>query len=215
MKENKDFEKGIKQARQYFAKATSDLKKDECELFLDSKTDKHYTVVVLIPSDIASNMHKFQKTLLEFDPTLMANKKELFHLTLTYFSSDMDIEKVAEFVKDYFKNADLGFFLRNMYIAPKGIGVAAYPMSDHMVKFRKKLEEQFDIPFPHGGFEHFSWITLARYSKKPSQEIIDYIKSHFEKDFGSFKVSKIDIYESSDKNLNGAKRLYTIPVGLK
>jgi len=209
-----DFEKSINNAKAYVKKVASDLKPENCEIFLETKTDRHYTIVVMIPTHIASKMDQFQKKLLEIESSLVTGSKDLMHLTLIYLPGDRDIDEIKMFLEDYFKGSKFGFSLSGLFISSKGMGVAAYPSNDTLINLRMKMGEKFDFPFSLSGLEHISWITLARVSKKPSQEFIDYLKLNFDKDFGSFQVSKVDIFENKDKTLAGAKKLFSIPLEL-
>ncbi|MEI6498497.1 MAG: hypothetical protein WCO23_00895 [bacterium] len=210
MNSDSNFQKLLEKAETFIKDVSFSLSPDECELCSDTKTERHYTIVVLMPDNISLAMAKFVEEISQIEPTLITGTRSLFHLTRTYLPSDWDIPKIKQSLKSFFADNSFDFKLKHLVFMPKGIGIVAIPTNENLFKLRRLLGTEFDFSSAFKDLEPVSWVTVARFTQKPNQELLDYLKSNFQTDLGILKVNEISVFENEDKNLNGAKKLFSI-----
>ncbi len=205
-----DFQQIIAKQKEFIRDITFNLDPNKCILFSNTKTDRHFTIVVLMPPEIRRKMSQFAQKLQEIEPSLILNDPEFYHLTLYWVPGDRNPDKVRKFLTDYFAHYHFDFNLSNLFNSPKGIGVSALPTDESFIELRNSLSREFNFPYTMPDFLPMSWITIARFTEKPSQKLIDFLKNNFDTDFGYLKVKEINILESENKNLAGAKKIAII-----
>lgn len=210
MIQDSNFEQSIAKVKTHIQDVAFNLDPDKCEIYSTSTVARHFTLVVMMPDEIAAKMNDFIERLKVVEPSLMVGAKDLLHLTLYYLPDDIDTEEIESFLTDFFKDKFFDFNFDSLIYMPKGIGVAAFPTNMNFVDLRRALGKKFSYPYVYTELEFVSWITVARYTEQPSRKLLDFLRENFETSFGSMKVDSIDVFDTNDKNLKGAKKLFSI-----
>ncbi len=170
-------------------------------------TSKHYTFIVRVPH-IESRLEEITKTLISLDSTLIVNKPGLAHVTVFHFP---DIEKLSEatqIIREESANDEkIKLQIYGLFTGPLAIGLAVFPLTKTLVQIRKKLYEISGQDFPNNYRGLLAWITVARFTRPPTMELIKYLDTLRHEDFGTITVNEIEVYQSQDKNLETGELL--------
>lgn len=210
MKQDLSFEQSIAKVKAHIQDVAFNLDPEKCEIYSTSTVARHFTLVVMMPDEIAAKMNDFIERLKVIEPSLMVGTQDLLHLTLYYLPESIDTEEIENFLTDFFKDRSFDFNFDSLIYMPKGIGVAALPTNMNFVDLRRALGKKFSYPYVYTELEFVSWITVARYTAPPNQRLLNFLRENFDTSFGSMKVTSIDVFDNSDKNLKGAKKLFSI-----
>lgn len=177
---------------------------------------EHYTFSCYLPSELRQKLKPITEKLRSIDPTLVLNDPELYHLTVFWCSIDKKFDTLIQIFKEELSKQPLVFSLYGLVILPFGISLKAYPLNDCFLRLREKLYTSagLQLPLNPDGTLHeratSTWITLARYTKKPSSKLREYIISQLDLDFGEFTPESFGVYISNNKYLYEPKTLEVV-----
>lgn len=200
-------------AQEFVKKLSLEMKPEEAVLLDALKENpqhasgEHYTFSCLVPSELRQKIEPITEDLRKIDPSLILNDPALYHLTAFWCSMEKDIKQLSVIFKEELEREPISFDLHGLVFLPFGISLKAYPTSDNFFRLREKLFSAAgqELPKNPDGSLHeravSTWITLGRYTRRPNQDLRDYICERLDVDFGVFTPDSFGIYVSNNKYL--------------
>lgn len=177
---------------------------------VELEVPEHYTVIQFLPEDLKTKAAAIANQLKQVDGSLLLNPKDIYHATLFSCPVKTDKEKIKREFQAALTEGPVDFALDNLLIAPIGISVAAYAKTERFINLRKKMCSITGQEFFNDFRGLMSWVTLARFSEAPSEELIKFIQENFEQNLGTMSLEEIKIFKNSSKTLTGAVEIDTI-----
>jgi hypothetical protein len=172
----------------------------------------HYTVVAKLPAEMRSKITAFAERLYNADSTLVQYDPNLYHLTLCWFGADYDVETLTELIEVNLSKG-LSFEIKDVMIAPYGIGIKAWPSNDSLITIRRAVYGSTGRFVPDldatmdGSIETFmtSWVSIARFGPEPLPSSQQFVLEHKDELFGMVKPEGFEVYKVDNKYLQNAQ----------
>lgn len=197
--------------KQFVDAATRQFQPNSAQV-LDSRVPEHFTVVARLPERIVGELEKLSEQLKRLDASIELTPPEQYHLTISSFEVTCDPESAKAVIKQIMQTAELSFELTGLALDPKGVVCKAYPASDCLLQIRRDVHAltghtEPDLTVITSEVERFltSWVTLARFAQPISRQLIDYVASHQDDQFGTVTCDTLLCYKSSHRMLIGAQ----------
>lgn len=177
----------------------------------------HYTVVAKLPAEMSAAITDFSKQLYRVDSTLVQYDPELYHLTLCWFGAQYNVVELVAQIRDHL-TAPIRFTLKDVMIAPYGIGIKAWPSRSDFIRIREAIYSATNRVVPditgemNGSIETFltSWVSIARFGPKPQDSSQKFITEHMDEQFGDFTPDEFLVYKVDNKYLQNAELIAKI-----
>lgn len=181
------------------------LKPEDFVLFSNVSCPEHYTFVCMLPPQVVERISHISRALKGLDESMIFNPLNKLHLTIFHCPAEIDIEHIKSIFEKY--SEPMIFSLGGIRASSLGMGISAIPDNGAMINLRRKLYKEIGKELEDNARGLFSWVTLARCTKQPTNELLQFLLDHLHDDFGTFSPSSIELFRSNDKNLINAEKI--------
>lgn len=198
-----------RQIKESAKKASLSFQPVDCKITKELKVDKNLSAVVFLGDNFKKEISSMINEFKPFGKSIIINPADKYHFTIFNWSLDQDFEQITSTIKDAMKQ-ELAVDFSGLFIGDQGVAIAGYSKGQKLIDLRRKLFKITSREFPENFWGYIVWVSLYKYSQKPPQELLEITKKYVDKNFGEFKISKIDIFEVEHRHLEGAKKLLTV-----
>lgn len=183
------------------------FKPEDAKVYNTLEVPEHYTVVYFVPDHIKQIIINISKEISKIDNSIILNPSDRYHITLLSCPISTNIQLVKDIVDRYCTEHSFRINLDNLVIGALGVAIAGFPESYDFINFRKDLYQETGQEFPNDYRGLACWILLGRFSKRPKQQVVQYVRNHFEQDLGSIEIDSFKILKNHSKTLEGAMEI--------
>ncbi|MBP9699661.1 hypothetical protein KBD71_00085 [Candidatus Woesebacteria bacterium] len=157
------------------------------------------TVVGRLDASSVGKIKAVQEQLESADPNQFYYPVSLYHLTiLGRIPSTLDQATLFSTLDEVLREK-MTFHLEGVATNQLTSSVSAYPQDFSLYQLRQSIRRQLSIEGDDyakhlAPYEYMGWVNLLRYLQVPTQSFIDTLKAYRTTDFGTLKISTIEVY---------------------
>jgi hypothetical protein len=192
------------------------LRPDDTTPTTDFNVSPEYTLIAHLPEHINDSIYAIASKLKEQFPEHYYYSPDQYHLTVVPIPYSMNPARIIESIAPVVRGWHLPIHARGVVANRLQAGVVLYPEEETLSSHRLKLRAALDIPeqafTAHNPvWEELLWSNFMRFTAKPEEELLAFLRAHINQDLGSFVLSKYELYEVSTKTLDptSSKILHT------
>lgn len=172
----------------------------------DFSTTPHYTAVVHTKGDVHNRLMELQEKYRSFDDSLQLVSPELLHVSLGKASIEQGHEKLHSVTSDHLAMQPKVMAAGLVATDNRGaLGVAFWSEEDIFTKYYQALAKAQGVPFVPDERSSIGWATLARFTQKPSRELIEYVQDNMFMNLGEMILNNATIYEPTRRDLKNSR----------
>lgn len=162
--------------------------------------------------DLLDKIHKLQKMQQMIEPDNYYYSDAEFHSTIIgNFPASINNEKLIEAIQKHINIKQLKFHISGVGSNKYCTSISCYPIDFSIHELREKVRKEIgdygdDLKVHLETYEYMGWINYMRYKVRPSEELLNILRSHTDTDFGTWTEGKLCLYETTSKTLNPNKR---------
>jgi hypothetical protein len=192
------------------------LKSDEVTPTTDFTIDPQYTLIAHLPEHINSFINAVVSELKTRFPKQYYYSPSQYHLTVVPIPRSLSPVQVIESIAPIITDWRLPIHARGVAANRLQAGTVLYPQEETLVSQRIRLRAALGIleqayTAHKLVWDELLWVNFMRFTTKPEEELLEFLRSRASQDFGSFELSRYELYELSTKTLDPAssKLLHT------
>jgi hypothetical protein len=193
-----------------------DLRPDNTTPTNDFNVSPEYTLIAHLPEGINNSINAIVNELKIRFPEHYYYAPSQYHLTVVPIPHSMDPTQITEVIAPVLSGWRLPIRVRGVVANRLQAGVVLYPEEETLIPQRLKLRAALGIPeqayTAHNPvWEELLWSNFMRFTTKPEEELLTFLRAHVDHDLGKFVLSRYELYEVSTKTLDPAssKLLHT------
>lgn len=172
-----------------------------------SELPENYTLVARPDDATIEQICNLQKKLQTIEPNHYYYPSSQLHLTLIgLLPSSLDVTNVIDVVSDVLKKYDLKFRMKGVGSNKYCTSVSAYPLGFSIHQLREEIRAGLEV---HGDdfathldtYEYMGWVNYMRYTKTPSEKLLEAIRSYIDTDLGMMVPRSVELYLNKSKIL--------------
>ena len=179
--------------------------------FVIDKIKENYTIVFRPEAKAIEAVQSLMSKIRAIDPHQYMYPVEQLHMTLIgNIPISIPVDTIKRAVKKYVIKDSVKFILFGLGSNGYCSSVSAYPNGFDVTQTRNSIRaaignrgDDFTSFIP--AYEKVCWINYMRYKQTPKKELLDFLLSQKDTNFGEIGVGAIQLYKTTSKTLNPLK----------
>jgi hypothetical protein len=178
-----------------------------------------YTLIAHLPDEINNHIYAIVGELKPHFPEHYYYSPSQCHTTIVPVPHTLKPEQIIERVSPVLKNWRLSIHAHGVVANRLQAGIVFYPGEETLIPQRMRLRAVLGIPeqtfTAHNPIlEELLWSNFMRFTVKPTDKLLETLRSHINDDLGGFVLSRYELYEISTVTLDptSSKLLHTFDV---
>lgn len=177
----------------------------------DFSTSPHYTAVVHTTGGVHDRLVELQEKYRSFDDSLQFVSPDILHVSLGKARIEQGHEELRSVTQDYLrmqpKVKAAGLVAAGSHGA---LGVAFWSDEDVFTRYYQALADAQGVSFVPNERSSIGWATLARFTQKPPNELIEFIQGNMFMELGEMVLDNATIYIPTRRDLKNSQLITTI-----
>lgn len=204
------------QRAQVVAEQLFGLRPEDITPTTNFNVNSEYTLIAHLPDGVNDSVYEIVSELKGRFSEHYYYSPSQYHLTVVPVPHNIDLVQIIEAITPIISGWHLPICAHGVVANRLQAGVVLYPEEETLTSQRLKLRTALNIPeqaytVHNPIWEELLWSNFMRFTTKPEEELLAFLRTHVNHNLGSFVLSKYELYEVSTKTLDPAssKLLHT------